>query len=67
MKRRLHILLQSYPLWVTLTLLSTAAATAAWTLSTYGMAIPLSLLALYAFSRQVRLHRQYARGWQNVR
>ena len=61
MKRRLHILLQSYPLWVTLTLLSTAAATAAWTLSTYGMAIPLSLLALYAFSRQVRLHRQYAR------
>ena len=60
MKHRLHILLQSYPLWVTLTLLSSIGATAAWIHHIYIIAVPLSLFALYALSRQIRLHRQYA-------
>lgn len=61
MKKRLHLLLQSYSLWVTLTLLLTASAAIAWILYIYGVAVPLTLLALYALCRQIRLHRQYAR------
>ena len=61
MKKRLHILLQSYPLWVALTLLLTVGATIAWIYLIYIAAIPLSLLALYALYRQIWLHRQYAR------
>ena len=61
MKQRLHVLLQSYPLWVTLTLLPTVGAAAAWLYHIYMAAIPLTLFALYALRRQIRLHRQYAR------
>ena len=61
MKKRLHILLQSYPLWVTLTLLLTAGAATTWIYHIYIAAIPLALLALYALWRQIKLHRQYAR------
>lgn len=61
MNSRLHTLLQSYPLWVTLTLLLTASASIAWIHTTYSAAIPFTLLAAYALYRQIRLHRQYAR------
>ena len=60
MKKRLHILLQTYPLWVTLTLLFTIGAATAWIYLLYIAAVPLSLLALYALYRQIRLHRRYA-------
>ena len=61
MKRRLHILLQSYPLWAATTLLLTAGAAAAGMLHRYGAALTLALLAIYALCRQVRIHRQYTR------
>lgn len=61
MNSRLHTLLQSYPLWVTLTLLLTVSASIAWIHTTYSAAIPFTLLAAYALYRQFRLHRQYAR------
>ena len=61
MNSRLHTLLQSYPLWVTLTLLLTVSASIAWIHTTYSAAIPFTLLAVYALYQQIRLHRQYAR------
>ena len=61
MNSRLHTRLQSYPLWVTLTLLLTVSASIAWIHTTYSAAIPFTLLAAYALYRQFRLHRQYAR------
>lgn len=59
MNSRLRIFMQSYLLCVVLTLLLTVSATVMWILYIYGVAIPLTLLAVCAFCRQIQLYRRH--------